>query len=218
MRSAAFFSGGKDSVYAVMKAREAGVAVDLLLFNIFDFPRPSPHYFNIRVVERISSLMGLPLISTKVERGMEAKRVAEILLSEGVGTIVTGDISDIHMDWYRGICGPMGIRHLAPLLIGPRGDTAGILHEELRSGIRPLIVHVDGSRLPRSMLGEVIDEGLISELASRCDPCGENGEYHTLVLDAPAMSGRIEVEEYGTFSIEGHHYMQITSAREVAKA
>ncbi len=217
MRSAAFFSGGKDSVYAVMKARDAGVSVDLLLFNIFDFPRPSPHYFNIRVVERIARLMGMPLVSTRMERGMEAKRVSELLLGEGVGTIVTGDISDIHMDWYRGICEPMGIRHLAPLLIGSQKDTVGILHEELRSGIRPLIVHVDGNRLPRSMLGEVIDEGLIPDLASRCDPCGEGGEYHTLVLDAPAMRGRIEVEEYVTFSIEGHHYLQIKSTKEVAK-
>ncbi|MCX8169872.1 MAG: hypothetical protein N3D72_02165 [Candidatus Methanomethyliaceae archaeon] len=42
----AFFSGGKDSVFSIMKAKESGINIDYLLFITHDFPRPNIHEIN----------------------------------------------------------------------------------------------------------------------------------------------------------------------------
>jgi diphthamide synthase (EF-2-diphthine--ammonia ligase) len=39
----------------------------------------------------------------------------------------------------------------------------------------------------------MIDASFIKELPSTVDACGENGEFHTLVLDCPLFTGPIEV-------------------------
>jgi diphthamide synthase (EF-2-diphthine--ammonia ligase) len=60
------------------------------------------------------------------------------------------------------------------------------------------------------MISEVIDEGLAPELAARCNPCGKNGEFHTLVLEAPIM-GRdsVTIEDYDVLIANGHHLMAV---------
>ena len=45
-------------------------------------------------------------------------------------------------------------------------------------------------------LGRRIDEAFVEGMERRgIDPCGENGEYHTLVVDGPIFSKRIEIGE-----------------------
>jgi diphthamide synthase (EF-2-diphthine--ammonia ligase) len=45
-----------------------------------------------------------------------------------------------------------------------------------------------------SFIGRIIDQELVKELESLgIDPCGENGEYHTLVLDCPLFEERLDV-------------------------
>ena len=43
------------------------------------------------------------------------------------------------------------------------------------------------------MLGKILDEALLEEMA-QCgiDVCGENGEYHTLVVDGPIFRSPIQ--------------------------
>jgi diphthamide synthase (EF-2-diphthine--ammonia ligase) len=52
---------------------------------------------------------------------------------------------------------------------------------------------VDPSKLERSFAGQDYDSRLLQTLPAGIDPCGENGEFHTFVYDAPIFSSPIAV-------------------------
>ena len=46
-------------------------------------------------------------------------------------------------------------------------------------------------------LGKILTKELAQELAEKgIDPCGENGEFHTLVLNCPLFSEAIELPNF----------------------
>ena len=50
-------------------------------------------------------------------------------------------------------------------------------------------------RLPVDWLvGREFDRGFLADLPDGVDPCGEHGEFHTFVRDAPAFDERVAVE------------------------
>ena len=64
----------------------------------------------------------------------------------------------------------------------------------VRLGLRALITCVDPQQAPRELAGRWYDEALLSDLPSGVvDPCGENGEFHTFVVDGPGFTRSVEV-------------------------
>jgi diphthamide synthase (EF-2-diphthine--ammonia ligase) len=53
---------------------------------------------------------------------------------------------------------------------------------------------VDPTKLDRGFAGRDFDVALLAALPANVDPCGENGEFHTFVYDAPVFSQPIEVQ------------------------
>ena len=49
------------------------------------------------------------------------------------------------------------------------------------------------SKIAKSFAGCEYDLSLLNALPAGADPCGENGEFHTFVYDAPVFSRPIEV-------------------------
>ena len=63
----------------------------------------------------------------------------------------------------------------------------------LEAGIETMIVSCNETMGER-FIGKIITPGLVDELESMgIDACGENGEFHTLVLDCPLFTKRISV-------------------------
>jgi diphthamide synthase (EF-2-diphthine--ammonia ligase) len=56
-----------------------------------------------------------------------------------------------------------------------------------------MLVCVDGTKLLSAFAGRVLDEQLLAELPDNVDPCGENGEFHTFVFDAPYFANPIAI-------------------------
>ena len=70
------------------------------------------------------------------------------------------------------------------------------MEEFLDAGFKAMIVCVRVDKLSVDLLGRMFDREVIKALESAgIDPCGEYGEYHTLVLDGPIFKKRIEVLE-----------------------
>lgn len=63
----------------------------------------------------------------------------------------------------------------------------------IAAGVRAKITCVDPSKITKSFAGCEYDLSLLSALPAGADPCGENGEYHTFVYDAPIFSRPIDV-------------------------
>ena len=70
-------------------------------------------------------------------------------------------------------------------------DTADLAEEMIESGMKAIVTAVNPSALPAAFAGRWFDRTLLSELPSAVDPLGENGEFHTCVVDGPMFSSPI---------------------------
>jgi diphthamide synthase (EF-2-diphthine--ammonia ligase) len=64
----------------------------------------------------------------------------------------------------------------------------------IAAGVKARITCVDPSKLAKSFAGHDYDLRLLQALPPGIDPCGENGEFHTFVHDAPVFSRPIGVQ------------------------
>ena len=76
-----------------------------------------------------------------------------------------------------------------------------------------MIVSCKADQMGKEFIGRQIDRKLIEELKTMgvC-PCGEKGEYHTLVVDGPIFKKPIRITESQTIIKEGfwtHWFMDI---------
>jgi diphthamide synthase (EF-2-diphthine--ammonia ligase) len=74
---------------------------------------------------------------------------------------------------------PLGIEVVEPIW---NLDSTEVMQNFLDSGIRTKIIVTDASKLDRSFIGQDIDAALIERMPEDVDICGENGEYHTLLM------------------------------------
>jgi diphthamide synthase (EF-2-diphthine--ammonia ligase) len=63
-----------------------------------------------------------------------------------------------------------------------------------RPGGANVVSSVDLGKLPSRFAGQKWSRDLIAEFPKDCDPCGERGEIHTIVVGGPMFKKRIEVE------------------------
>ncbi|MEN2999496.1 MAG: ATPase [Acidilobaceae archaeon] len=184
----AFLSGGKDSYYAMVRA--GGADVGLLV--LYDFPRPSPHIINLGKSLESLSLLGLPIIAMRAERGKEMEQKASLLSRLGVKEIVAGDVYvESHLRYMEELAGRAGARLLEPLWGRDPGE---LLLEEMEAGIVGLVIGAE--RRLEGWLGREIGRENAEEFAEYAakvgaDPLGERGEYHTLVLQGPMHRQRV---------------------------
>ena len=70
----------------------------------------------------------------------------------------------------------------------------------IAAGVRAKLTCVDSSRLAPSFAGREFDLQLLRDLPGGTDPCGENGEFHTFVYDAPVFSRPLSVRDGFVFA------------------
>ena len=59
-------------------------------------------------------------------------------------------------------------------------------------------------------LGKILSKDIISQIkAQGADPCGENGEYHTLVFDGPIFSKKVEFKALGKEEVQDCGYLNV---------
>lgn len=200
MKAVGLFSGGKDSLYAIYLAEKQGITVENLITLIPNLPWPSPHAENVEALKILAKSMSkhLTIIDFKREEAF-----VEALKSLEVDALVAGDILvEAHVVGLNDICSKTGLELLEPLY---KRDTSEIFHEIFSLGFKALITGVNLKYLGEEWLGFTISKETSEKFLSkigRVDPLGENGEFHTLVLECPL---------YPT------HFRAKTAERKVAK-
>ena len=63
----------------------------------------------------------------------------------------------------------------------------------IAAGLKAKVTCVDPSKLDRSYAGRDFDLEFINSLPQPVDACGENGEFHTFVSDAPCFTHGIPI-------------------------
>lgn len=106
--------------------------------------------------------------------------------------MVFGDIDlAAHRDWLE----PAGLRADLVAVFPLWGESRGALAEEvIARGIRARVICVDTRWLDETHCGVDYDASFLSRLPAGVCSCGEDGEVHTFVYDAPGFSKPLAVQ------------------------
>lgn len=204
MKLAALYSGGKDSTFAIYRAREMRhqvaclvtmhpAADDSLLF----------HYPNSWVAKYLSDAMQIPLMEFTVKdrsKDDEIKALEEAIAQAksryGIQGVVYGGIaSNYQKQSFEEICGRQGLAAVAPLW---NVEPLKYMNELLKRGFKIVIVGVSAMGLGKEWLGKQIDKEALARLAALSKKYGfnltfEGGEAETLVTDCPLFLKKLRI-------------------------
>lgn len=182
------WSGGKDSCLALYRALAAGGRLACLVTMFTeDGQRSRSHGLAREVIEAQAAAIGAPLL-TAAATWDEYEAAFVTLLGKardrGARAAVFGDI-DIprHREWEENVCRQASLTAVLPLW---QKDRMALLEAWWVAGFEARIVVVREGLVDRRYLGCILDRTTAAELAATgVDPCGENGEFHTLVTAGP---------------------------------
>jgi uncharacterized protein (TIGR00290 family) len=210
------WSSGKDSAFALHAARTAGeVEIVSLLTTVTEkYGRVAMHGVRETLLDRQAEETGLPCVKVSLpspcpndlyERAMAAA-LAE-LQAQGVTHVVFGDLflRDLR-DYREARLREVGMTAVFPLWERP---TAALAQEMVDAGLRATLVCIDPRHLDRSFAGRSFDAALLAALPSTCDPCGENGEFHTFAHAGPMFRRPIAVETGEVVDREGFTFADV---------
>jgi uncharacterized protein (TIGR00290 family) len=200
------WSSGKDSTFALAAARadpELEV-VGLLTTLNRSADRVTMHAVRRELLEAQAVAVGLPLHQVGLPSPCTNEEYERLMTdavasarSAGVTRMVFGDLFLGDVRAYReGALADSGIEPLFPLWGRPTGELA---REMVDQGLRATITCVDPRQLDASFAGRTFDHDLLADLAdladlaASVDPCGENGEFHTVVHDGPGFAEPLAV-------------------------
>lgn len=182
------WSGGKESCLSLYRAVQAGGLPSFLLTMLHESgTRSHSHGLEKNVLAAQAECLAVPL-ATRTASWSNYESVfvqaLEGFKGSGVETCVFGDIAiDEHREWAKRVCEQARMKAEIPLWNRPRTE---LLSEFIVLGFKAMIVAIREGRLKRDCLGEILGAELIEELSCRgIDPAGEQGEYHTVVMDGP---------------------------------
>jgi uncharacterized protein (TIGR00290 family) len=216
------WSSGKDSALALHRARELlGLDVECLLVSVnADADRISMHAVRTALLDLQAARLGLSVrrvtlpspcpndvYEAAMREAIDDARRAEVEL------IVFGDLflEDVRRYRERNFDGA-GIAPVFPLWGEP---TDRLAHEMLDVGIRAVLTCIDPAVLPAAFVGRAFDAELLAELPPHVDPCGERGEFHTFVWDAPGFSAPIPVTVGETVERDGFVFCDVLPSEKV---
>ena len=195
------WSSGKDSAMALHVARhEVGIDVRSLLVTVnADADRVAMHAVRRELVDAQAQRLSLPVHVVDIPSPCP-NDVYEVAMSQAVATaraagvdqMIFGDLFLEDVRAYREdrLAGS-GITPVFPLWDRP---TERLARDMLAAGVRAVLTCVDPRVLPAEFAGRPYDEALLADLPHGIDPCGERGEFHTFVWDAPGFASPIDIE------------------------
>jgi diphthine-ammonia ligase len=206
--AASLFSGGKESVHAISTVESQGVEVKHLLHEIPTFD--SPHAHNIEALETLAKSMNKRFTVVDLRNG--ERELVNSLKNLDVDALFAGDINvPQHITWLKNICSQAGIELLEPLF----GKETSILFREMFSQPRfkATIIGVNTKYLTDEWLGFTISIETAEDFLSRIrhiDPLGENGEFHTIVVESPLYSSAFKIKPLERITEKDMAYLRLT--------
>ncbi|MDY6971889.1 MAG: ATP-binding protein [Thermodesulfobacteriota bacterium] len=210
------WSSGKDSAWALHLLRQDSTVDVAGIFSVVNerFNRVSMHSTRAELLFRQAEASGLALHTITIPDPCSNEQWNAIMgqfiarsATRGVDCIAFGDLflEDVRQYRERQMIGT-GIVPLFPLWGLP---TAELAEQMLACGVEAYVSSVDLKKLPAHLAGRRWSRDLLKELPSGVDPCGENGEIHTVVVGGPMFDERIQVEVGEVVDRNGFAYADI---------
>ena len=199
------WSGGKDCCLALHNAQDNGLKPSVLLC-MMDSERDYSRSNGVsrQILEMQSVCLNLPIyfVKTTWEQYEDnlVNAISELKNRDSIDGCVFGDMDiESHKLFEKSICEKAGIVAYLPLW--------GTTREEIRNklftlGIKSKLSVINKSFPIAKFIGSdyhEIDSTELIELG--VDICGENGEFHTVVYDAPLFSSSIKLEAHTIYDL-----------------
>jgi len=204
------WSGGKDSCYALMKAKQLGYDPKILVNMMNENGKISrSHALPFSILEQQAATMNLPIVAQPTTwQDYEHHFVStlnKIKDAYSIESMVFGDIDlQPHRDWEEKVCASAGLEAVLPIW---QRDRKELVFEMLDAGIETMIVSCN-TIMGESFLGKILNRDLIPELEKlNVDVCGENGEFHTLVINCPLFEEAIKIPSYSTTKHQEYFFL-----------
>jgi len=204
LKLASLFSGGKDSTYAIYKAKQDGHSIECLV-SIFPQSEESYllHYPNISATSLQATAMKVPQIQSRVDTTdpqIELEQLQNLLEKAkkdfGIEGIVHGGLfSDYQRTRFETIGNNLNLKVLSPLW---HIDQKNYLKELLDSKFKFIITSVTSAGLDESWMGREITGDDVEQLILLSEKYGfnltfEGGEAETFVVDCPLFYSPIRI-------------------------
>lgn len=208
------WSGGKDCCQAAYQAIQQGFNIKYLLNMVTnDSRRSCSHGIGSRWIRMQSEAMGIPIMQQPTTGDNYEAVFSNALLkmkAEGIHYGVFGDIDFIpHLEWIERVCASAGIMPVLPLW---KKDQEKIVRSFIDLGFVSVVVATQADLLEEEWLGRKLDADFIKDLKNydeNVTPCGEAGEFHTLVIDGPLFNRRLEVRKAEKVKREKNWFLDI---------
>ncbi|MDA0150272.1 ATPase [Vibrio sp. LaRot3] len=210
------WSSGKDSTLVLERLMEDPSYNVIGLYTTYVKDEVPFQATPIPVLKMQAELLGLPLLLIELPEvfppnHIYQSRIVETLQSSSlqIDAVAFGDMFCNGIEQYRrSYIEPAGWQAVFPLL----GESSAKLAQEiLDRGIKTLVVTTDGSQLSSDYCGQWYSHDFLSSLPVGVDPCGEDGEFHTLVTKTDSFNGHIELQVSHLESGERFTYQRYTA-------
>lgn len=210
----ALWTGGKDSCLALYEAQRLGYQIKSLI----TFTPPNPRFLAhpLHVMKCQAEALQIPHDTIEIIQPFnEGYTSALRFLKEqcGVSVVITGDIDEIraHPNWVKECAASNGIGVLTPLW---KRDRKELLEKLIASKFKVIFSCVKRPWFSDNWLTCDLDTKAIDRLCkineeTGLDLCGENGEYHTTVLDCPLFKRKIVLDDFSKEAKDSMMYLNM---------
>jgi diphthine-ammonia ligase len=222
MKVIAAWSGGKDSCFAYYKVKQQGYEIVSLLTFMHSAERTNFHAIKTELLDAQAQAIGVPIQKTITTPEAYERIFKDTLLkfkAQGIKGLVTGDIYEVlgHEEhWLERVCAEVGLEPIRPLW---QGNTVKLFEEFVAAGFHATVVRTRLDVLGVEWLGRDLNNAFLSDIRKikGVDPCGEGGEYHTVVTDGPVFKSRIKLLETRKLTEDGYGRLEIERFRLLKK-
>ncbi|GAG54472.1 unnamed protein product [marine sediment metagenome] len=194
------WSSGKDSAWALYKLQQdPQIEIDGLFCTVnSEFNRVAMHAIRVELLQQQASCIGLPVDIIEIPYPCSNEEYEEIMSqfvesakAVNIEYFAFGDLflEDVRSYREENLTG-IGISPLFPIWGIP---TDKLSRDMMRSELKAVITCIDPKKLPQKFIGREYNEAFLEDLPEGVDPCGEYGEFHSFVFDAPNFARPIEI-------------------------
>ncbi len=194
------WSSGKDSAWALHTLRQSN-DIDLLgLFTVVNekYDRVSMHAVRTEVLKLQAQAVNLPVKTIFIpdpcsneECDIIMQEFMDKCVGNGIECMAFGDLYLEGVRQYREkqLYGT-GITPHFPLWNIP---TSKLADKMITEGIEAYITCIDPQKVSPDFVGHKWNREFLDNLQDDVDPCGENGEFHTVVVNGPMFLNSLDV-------------------------
>ena len=188
------WSSGKDSAFALYQLMQNPEYQVTGLFTTINknFDRVAMHAVRHSILRAQAKSIGIPLYpifiphpcSNEIYKSVMSTFI-DLAIDQKITHMAFGDLYLEDIKSYRQkMLANIPIEPIFPIWKTPTNDLAHMLIDE---GFKAKVTCIDPKKLPTDFVGRDYNLSFLDDLPEGIDPCGENGEFHTIVYDGPLL-------------------------------